>query len=121
MTQGRKSRTALAIACVLAALVAAAAVPAFAGAQAADDEYNLTLPGANGGGNSDAAGGGQSPGATGTGSGSDGGGGAPILLIGLAGVAAVCTGAAIWRLRDRSGGGTGKVGPGAPEAASETQ
>ena len=116
MTQGRKSRTALALACVLAALVAVAAVPAFAGAQAADDEYNLTLPGANNGGQGDAGTGGQSP-AT---SGSDGGG-VPILLIALAGVAAVCTGAAIWRLRDRSGDGPGSMGPGAPEAASETQ
>ncbi len=121
MTQGRKSRTVLAIACALAALAAAALAPAFAGAQAAENEYNLTLPGA-GGGHGDTGSGGESPGAVGSNaSGSDDGGGAPILLIGLAAVAALCTGAAVWRLRDRSGDRTGKVGPGAPEAASETQ
>jgi hypothetical protein len=115
MTQGRKSRTVLAIACALVALVAASLAPSFAMGQAAENEYNLTLPGANGGGSGDA---GTGPGASGTSSGS--GGGAPIVLIGLAALAAIGTGAAVWRLRDRSDAGT-KVGPGAPEAASETQ
>ena len=119
MTQGRKSRTVLALVCALAALTAAALAPAFASGQAAENEYNLTLPGA-GGGHGGGAGGGQSPGTVGTSSGSSGGG-APILLIALAAVAAIGTGAAVWRLRDRSSGGSGKVGPGAPEAASETQ
>jgi len=118
MTQGRKSRTVLAIACALVALGAATLAPSFALGQAAENEYNLTLPGANGGGSGD-AGSGQTPGAGGTSSGS-GGGGAPIVLIGLAALAAIGTGAAVWRLRDRSNAGT-KVGPGAPEAASETQ
>jgi hypothetical protein len=115
MTQGRKSRTVLAIACVLAALTAVALAPSFAMGQAAENEYNLTLPGASGGGSGD-AGTGQSTGASGTSS----GGGTPIVLIGLAALAAIGTGAAVWRLRDRSDAGT-KVGPGAPEAASETQ
>ena len=49
MTQGRKSRTVLAIVCALAALAAGALLaPAVAGAQA-DQEYNLELPGAGGG------------------------------------------------------------------------
>ena len=112
MTEGRKSRTVLAIACVLAALTATALAPSFAMGQAADNEYNLTLPGANGDANS-----GQSPGATGS---SSDGGGTPIVLIALAALAAIGTGAAVWRLRDRSDTTT-KVGPGAPEAASETQ
>src|SRR5690349_3846657 len=121
MTQGRKSRTVLAIACALAALAAASLAPAFAAAQAADNEYNLTLPGADGGGKGD-AGTGQAPGAQATGGESGGGGGgAPIVLIGLAAVAAVCAGLAVWRLRDRSGPPTAKVGTGAPEAAGETQ
>ena len=50
MTQGRKSRTVLAIACALAALTAAALAPAFAGAQAAENEYNLHAPGRRRGG-----------------------------------------------------------------------
>ncbi|MDX6581466.1 MAG: hypothetical protein QOI10_650 [Solirubrobacterales bacterium] len=122
MTQGRKSRTVLAIVCALAALAAATVVPAYAGAQAADNEYNLTLPGASGGGQGD-AGGGQTPsaGAPGASGADSSGGGAPIVLIGLAALAALCTGAAVWRLRDRSGDRSSKVGPGAPEAASETQ
>ena len=110
----------LAIACALAALAAAALAPAFAAAQAADNEYNLTLPGADGGGKGD-AGTGQAPGAQASGGESGGGGGAPIVLIGLAAVAAVCAGLAVWRLRDRSGPPSAKVGTGAPEAASETQ
>ena len=120
MTQGRKSRTVLALACALAALTAAALAPAFAGAQAADNEYNLTLPGANGGGEGN-AGGGESPGTFESGASGSDDGGTPIALIALAAIAAICTGAAIWRLRDRSGDGSGKVGPGAREAASETQ
>ncbi len=115
MTQGRKSRTVLAIGCVLAALVAGALAPAFAGAQAAaQQEYELGPIGGNGGGQGGSA---QDPGGTT----SDGGSGTPIVLIGLAAVAALCAGVAVWRLRERPGERTGKVGPGAPEAASETQ
>ena len=112
MTQGRKSRTVLAIGCVLAVLAAGSLAPAFAGAQAAKSEYDFDLPGAGQGGGKSSSGG----------TSSDGGGSGPIVLIGLAAVAAVCAGAAVWRLRDRSGGPpAGNVGPGAPEAASETQ
>ena len=118
MTQGRKSRTVLALVCALTALTAAALAPAFAGAQAAENEYTLPLPGANGGGHGDA---GTQPGSGATGASGSDSGGAPIVLIGLAALAAVATGAAVWRLRDRSAGGAEKVGPGAPEAASETQ
>ena len=46
MTQGRKSKTVLALVSALAFV--ALAIPALAAAQAADDEYNLTLPGAGG-------------------------------------------------------------------------
>jgi cobalamin biosynthesis Mg chelatase CobN len=140
MTQGRKSRTVLAIGCALAALVTAAMLaPAFAGAQAADDEYNLTLPGAGaGGGNGSAnhsatgsqSGGSSGVSASGTGqaqnaaavtSSSSDSGGAPVLLILLAAIAAICTGVAVWRLRDRADDGPGKVGPGATSATNETQ
>ena len=111
MTQGRKSRTVLAIGCALAVLAAGAVAPAYAGAQAAKDEYKLDVAPAK-----------HTPGGGGPPASSDDGNSAPILIIGLAAVAAVCAGAAVWRLRDRSGGPpAGKVGPGAPEAASETQ
>ena len=97
MTQGRKSRTVLAIVAALAALAAGALLaPAVAGAQA-DQEYNLELPGA-GGGN------GQTPtdgGPTASTPTDGGGGGAPIVLIGLAAIAAGCVGVAAWRLRNR--------------------
>jgi hypothetical protein len=116
MTQGRKSRTVLALVCALAALSVAALAPTFASGQAAQNEYDLTLPGAGGSGD---AGGSQDQGSATGASGSDDGG-APIVLIGLAALAAVGAGAAIWRLRDRTAGRT-NVGPGAPEAASETQ
>jgi hypothetical protein len=116
MTQGRKSRTALAIACALVALAAATVVPAYAGAQAANNEYQLTLPGGDGGGHGGTGGG---PSSGGTGSSGTSGGGAPIVLIALAAVAAVCTGAAVWRLR--SGGPRDGMGTGASEAASEPQ
>ena len=112
MTQGRKSRTVLAIGCVLAVLAAGSVAPAFAGTPAAQTEYDFDLPGAGQGGGKSSGGG----------SASDDGGSGPIVLIGLAAVAAICAGVAVWRLRDRSGGPpAGKVGPGAPEAASETQ
>jgi cobalamin biosynthesis Mg chelatase CobN len=137
MTQGRKSRTVLAIGCALAALVTAAMLaPAFAGAQAAD-EYNLTLPGAGGangsanqsatgsqpGGSSgaSASGTGQAHNAAAVASSSSDGGGAPVLLILLAVIAAICTAVAVWRLRDRADDGPGKVGPGATSATNETQ
>jgi cobalamin biosynthesis Mg chelatase CobN len=49
MTQGRKSRTVPAIGLALMALAGAALLaPASAGAQAAEDEYNLTLPSSGG-------------------------------------------------------------------------
>jgi hypothetical protein len=116
MTQGRKSRTALAICCVLAVFAVGALAPAYAGAQAADNEYDLSLPG---GGHS-GGGGGQSQGTVAPAS-SDSGGGAPTVLIVLAAAAAVGTGIAVWRLRDRPGGRSGGVGHGPPEAAGETQ
>ena len=99
--------------CVLAALAIAALTPAFAAAQAANTEYDVgALPGGKGGsGGSEKA----------TDAGSDGGG-VPIALIVVVAGAALCTGVAVWRLRDRPGsGGSSQVGPGAPEAASETQ
>ena len=96
MTQGRKCRTVLAMSCALAALLAGALLaPAGALAQA-DQEYNLQIPGAGGGK------GGQGGGPTATAPTTDNGsGGAPIVLIGLAGVAAGCAGVAAWRLRNR--------------------
>ena len=98
--------------CVLTMLAMAALTPAFVAAQAANTEYDVNaLPGGKGG----AGGSGQAS------EGSDGGG-IPIALIAVVGGAAVCTGVAVWRLRDRPGsGGSPHAGPGAPEAASETQ
>jgi hypothetical protein len=50
MTQGRKSKTVTGIGRSLTALLAVALLaPALAGAQAVDDEYNLTLPTSEGG------------------------------------------------------------------------
>ena len=86
MTQGRKSRTVLAIGCVLAVLAAGSLAPAFAGAQAAKSEYDFDLPGAGQGGGKSSTGG----------TSSEGGGSGPIVLIGLAALAAVCAGAAVW-------------------------
>jgi hypothetical protein len=207
MTQGRKSRTVLTIGCALAMLAIAAAIaPAFAGAQAAVDEYelgDLPNPDNDGGGSqsgddqggiaptsssgsgtpSDPAGepagqtgaaggdggsgsgsgsgdgsgsgsgsgsgnvgggdnGGGSAGASGSGDESEGvnladtptatepvhavdaepsdGGGAPVLLILLAVVAAICSGVAIWRLRRNTDDSNTGVGRGAGKAA-ETQ
>ena len=197
MTQGRKSRTVLTIGCVgcaLAMLAGAAAIaPAFAGAQAAVDEYELgDLPnpdneggesqsgddqggiaptsssgsgtpsgpagepagqtgaaggdGSSGSGSGNAGGGGDgggsagaSAGASGSGDESEGvnladtptatepvravdaepsdGGGAPVLLILLAVVAAICTGVAIWRLRRNTDDSNTGVGRGAGKAA----
>ena len=94
MTQGRKCRTVLGLGCALVALVAGTVMaPAMASAQA-DQEYNLQIPGAGGGKN-------QGGGPTATAPDTDGGGGAPIVLIGLAAVAAGCAGVAAWRLRNR--------------------
>jgi hypothetical protein len=126
MTQGRKSRTVLAIVCALAALTSGALLaPAVASAQA-DQEYNLELPGA-GGGNGQSGG----DGPTATAPTSDGGGGAPIVLIGLAVIAAGCVGVAAWRLRNRDQSRGPKVdqthgpkvgpGTGAAGATSESQ
>ncbi len=96
MTQGRKCKTVLAISCALVALLAGALLaPAGALAQA-DQEYNLQIPGAGGGQ------GGQGGGPTATAPTTDNGsGGTPIVLIGLAAVAAGCAGVAAWRLRNR--------------------
>ena len=99
--------------CVLVALATAALTPAFAAAQAANTEYDVNaLPGGKGG-----SGGSESASSTGS-----SGGGIPIALIAVVAGAALCTGVAVWRLRDRPGGsGSSHPGPGAPEAASETQ
>jgi hypothetical protein len=122
MTQGRKCRTVLALGCVLAALGAGAILaPAMASAQA-DQEYNLQIPGAGGGKN-------QGGGPTASAPNTDGGGGTPIVLIGLAAVAAGCAGVAAWRLRnrdqsnkvDQSRGPKVGSGTGAAEATSESQ
>ena len=120
MTQGRKCRTVLALGCVLAALGAGAMLaPAMASAQA-DQEYNLQIPGAGGGKND------QGGGPTATAPDTDGGGGTPIVLIGLAAVAAGCAGVAAWRLRSRNGSGKvdsgGRpVGPGTGAAGAPSK
>jgi hypothetical protein len=125
MTQGRKCRTVLAISCALAALLTGALLaPAGALAQA-DQEYNLQIPGAGGG-----KGGQGGPTATAPTT-DNGSGGTPIVLIGLAAVAAACAGVAAWRLRNRDQGRgpkvdqtrTPKVGPptGAAGATRESQ
>lgn len=118
MTQGRNSKPATMLACALVALaLAALTAPAFAGAQAATDEYSLQVPGS--GSHSDPGGGGQGGGSS-TGGGG-GGGGAPLALIGLAGLAAACAGVAVWRLRGRDGDGGPQLPSGASSAASESQ
>ena len=125
MTQGRKCRTGLALSCALAALLTGALLaPAGVLAQA-DQEYNLQIPGAGGG-----QGGQGGPTATAPTT-DNGGGGTPIVLIGLAAVAAGCAGVAAWRLRNRDQdrgpkvdqAHTPKVGPptGAAGATGESQ
>ncbi len=97
MKQGWKSKTVLALGCMLTSLVGFAALAPAAQAQApAESEYDLgPLPGA----------GGEDPAqpsvgeATQAGADSEEGGGAPVALILLIVVAAICTGLAIWRLR----------------------
>ena len=109
----------LALSCVLAALGAGAMLaPAMASAQA-DQEYNLQIPGAGGGKN-------DQGGPTATAPDTDGGGGTPIVLIGLAAVAAGCAGVAAWRLRSRDGSGKvdsrGRpVGPGTGAAGATSK
>ncbi len=100
MKQGRKSKTVLALGCVLASLVGFAALAPPALAQApAESEYDLgPLPGAGGEDPAQPSGGGSAE----AGAQSDEGGGTPVALILLILIAAVCTGLAIWRLR---GGG----------------
>jgi len=98
MKQGRKSKTVLALGCALASLVGLVALAPSALAQApAESEYDLgPLPGA--GGESPAQ-----PSAAGpaeAGAESEEGGGTPVPLILLIVIAAICTGLAIWRLRD---------------------
>jgi hypothetical protein len=112
MTQGRKSKTVLALSCALALLLAGAILPALAGAQEtpAGEEYDLVLPQGDGGaGGPDAS---QPP----TDSGD--GGGATFLLLLLAAVAALCTGLAVWRLRRGSNDDDG--GPGRPSTTNVT-
>ena len=120
MTQGRKCRTVLGLGCALVALVAGTMMaPAMASAQA-DQEYNLQIPGAGGGKNQ---GGGPTAAAPNTG----GGGGTPIVLIGLAAVAAGCAGVAAWRLRSRDQSNEvdqtrgPKVGPGTGAAGATSK
>jgi hypothetical protein len=143
MTQGRKSKTARALGCLSAVLLALpmfAAVPASA-QSGAESEYELTpnIPSANddaGSGGAPSSGGGNGAGDADTSgaqsssavpaltSDSSDDGGAPILLIVLAIVAAACTGAAVWRLRQGPGSSDNESGPGAKpstSATSETQ
>lgn len=86
--------------CVLVALAALVAFAPAASAQTpAETEYDLgPLPGADDGGAAAPQSGDGVP--VGAGSGDGGGGGGPLMLIVLAAVAAVCTGLAVWRLRD---------------------
>jgi hypothetical protein len=106
----------------MAALLALAATPALAGAQSgAEQEYDVGVPIPN----PDQGGGGPkgSGGSTNLTNVDSGGGGAPVLLIGLAAVAAICTGVAIWRMRRDSDSGPGNPPQGAappPGAAGES-
>ncbi len=114
MTQGRNTKPATMLACVLVALsIGALVAPALAGAQAANEEYSLKVPG--GGAQSASGGGGHGGGAA-----SDGGG-APVALIGLAAIAAACVGVAAWRLRGRDDDGSAKLRTGAPSPTGESQ
>jgi len=127
MTQGRKSRTACVLACLMAALLALAAMPVLASAQSgAEEEYDVGVPIPN----PDETGGGPTGSQQGNGGStnvanidSESGGGTPVLLIGLAALAAICTGVAIWRMRRDSGSGPGNPSQGAappPGAAGES-
>ena len=115
----------LGLGCALVALVAGTMMaPAMASAQA-DQEYNLQISGRRRWQETRAAGPPQPPPDT------DGGGGAPIVLIGLAAVAAGCAGVAAWRLRNRDQSDDPKVdqtrgpqvgpGTGAAGATSKSQ
>lgn len=100
MKQGRKSKTVLALVCMLGSLLAFSALAPVASAQGpAESEYDLgPLPGADG----DTPAGETQTGGTAAPQAADdesGGAGASTLLILLVAVAAVCTGLAIWRLR----------------------
>jgi hypothetical protein len=134
MTQGRKSYTARALGCLLAAaLMLAALAPAGAWAQA-DTEYQIApnIPSANGGSGGTPSGGESTGGgANANNSGSSNAvptlssdssddGGAPILLILLAAIAAVCTGVAVWRLRQDSSPSDREPGPGDKPSTSAT-
>ena len=110
MTQGRNSKPATVLACALIALsLGTLAAPALAGAQAANDEYRLHVPGAN----ADSTVSGDSP------TNASSGGGAPVALIGLTAVAAACAGLAAWRLRGPGKDSRSEVRPGAPTQTSE--
>ena len=120
----------LAVGCALLALAMPALLaPAFVAAQAAEDEYDLSLPGSGGGdGTSTGGGGAGTPtsgadgSSTGDSAGSAGGqgGGAPVALIILAVVAAVGIGLAVWRLRGRSAHDAEHAQPGSTDAAGAT-
>ena len=104
MNQGRQSKTALTLACTLAAIATLVAFAPAASAQApAQSEYDIgALPGSNGDNQSPGTGETLSQSASEDGApiGGDGGGSGPLLLIALAAVAAICTGFAVWRLRE---------------------
>lgn len=138
MTQGRQSKTQRVLGCLVAALIALAAfaaAPAMA-QSGVESEYQLpqNIPQVNEsdgqGGGAGGVAGGNGPGGSATAGGAvpslnteaSDGGGTPLILILLAAVAAICTGAAIWRLRQ--GAGPSEPGPGAKPSASaagETQ
>ena len=131
----------LAVGCALLALAMPALLaPAFVAAQAAEDEYDLSLPG-SGGGDGTSTGGGDESSRGGSGGGGAGtptsgadesstgdsagsaggqGGGAPVALIILAVVAAVGIGFAVWRLRGRSAHDAEHAQPGSTDAAGAT-
>ena len=113
MKQGRKSRTVLALGCVLAALGSVALVSPALAQGPAESEYDLgPLPGAAGDNGATAAAGDKAATAAEPVAAESDGGGAPALLIGLIAVAAICTGLAVWRLRrGDSGDDPHEVGP----------